>query len=202
VQNFDLQESALVPVWPLTLILRSGEVLDLPVKAPLLRGALFRYKPAEGESVQSVAVAGDFNGCSDKNHPMKHVSEAEEWQLPLKLAAGHQQQTRDHCKRLLELRASSMALQYGSTHFLYDRDNVLLMSRRYLQEDCWVAINRSSMPAAVTVELKNIPQTALKLRDRPTSLSNLVVRASARYPCKGVYRLDIPPYSSAIWAHP
>jgi hypothetical protein len=65
-----------------------------------------------------------------------------------------------------------------------------------------VAINRSSMPAAVTVELKNIPQTALKLRDRPTSLSNLVVRASARYLGKGVYRLDIPPYSSAIWAHP
>ncbi|MFM7911885.1 MAG: glycogen-binding domain-containing protein, partial [Bacteroidota bacterium] len=33
-------------------------------------------------------VAGDFNGWSEKNHPMAYVADAQEWQLRLKLAAG------------------------------------------------------------------------------------------------------------------
>ncbi|MEY3574486.1 MAG: hypothetical protein RLZZ617_1084, partial [Bacteroidota bacterium] len=77
-----------IPLWPLSLVLKNGEVLDIPVKAPLLREALFRYRPGQGEKVESVAVAGDFNGWSDKNHPMSYVADAQEWQLRLKLAAG------------------------------------------------------------------------------------------------------------------
>lgn len=114
----------------------------------------------------------------------------------------HELQTRRHCQRLLELRASSMAMQYGSTHFLHDRDDVLVMSRRYLQEDCWVAINRSPKSKVVTVELKNIPDSALKLRNRPTSLIRLAGEANARYLGKGLYLIELPPYSSAVWAHP
>lgn len=114
----------------------------------------------------------------------------------------HEEQTRRHCQRLLELRASSMALQYGSTHFLHDQDQVLVMSRRYLQEDCWVAINRSPQPAVVTIQLKDLPDSAVKLRNRPASLIKLLGQASAQYLGKGLYRLEIPPYASAVWAHP
>ncbi|MFM7178506.1 MAG: alpha-amylase family glycosyl hydrolase, partial [Bacteroidota bacterium] len=88
VQVLDIQDPALVPLWPLSLVLKNGEVLDIPVKAPLLREALFRYKPGQGEKVESVTVAGDFNGWSEKNHPMAYVADAQEWQLRLKLAAG------------------------------------------------------------------------------------------------------------------
>ena len=95
-----------------------------------------------------------------------------------------------------------MALQYGSTHFLHDQDQVLVMSRRYLQEDCWVAINRSPKPAVVTVQLKELPDSAVKLRNRQASLIKLLGQASALYLGKGLYRLEIPPYASAVWAHP
>ena len=95
-----------------------------------------------------------------------------------------------------------MALQYGSTHFLHDQDQVLVMSRRYLQEDCWVAINRSPQPAVVTIQLKELPDSAVKLRNRQASLIKLLGQASAQYLGKGLYRLEIPPYASAVWAHP
>ena len=137
-----------------------------------------------------------------------------------------EQETMEHCRRLMQVRSQSMALSYGSTHFLLDQPEALIMSRRYLQEDVWVVWNRSSKPLETVVDLNDpIAQrlrgtsveggvnshrgSALPLprsvRDRLRNrfeLNLLAGRGHVMHLGKGRYQIAIPPYSSAVLSHP
>jgi glycosidase len=122
----------------------------------------------------------------------------------------HQSQTLEHFRQLMKVRASSMALQYGSTHFVWSGNQGLVMSRRYLQEDLWVALNRSDQPLVLTLDLKKgpasangiLPESAVRLGGRRVSLEALVGEGQARHQGNGVYQIEVPPYQSVVWMHP
>jgi hypothetical protein len=137
-----------------------------------------------------------------------------------------EQETMEHCRRLMQVRSQSMALSYGSTHFLLDQPEALIMSRRYLQEDVWVVWNRSSKTLETVVDLNDPIAQRLRgnsieggansnrglalplprsVRDRLRSrfeLNLLVGRGQVVHLGKGRYQIQIPPYSSAVLAHP
>ena len=137
-----------------------------------------------------------------------------------------EQETLEHCRRLMQVRSQSMALSYGSTHFLLDQPEALIMSRRYLQEDVWVVWNRSSKPLETVVDLNDPIAQRLRgtsvqggvnstqglalplprsVRDRLGSrfeLNLLAGRGHVMHLGKGRYQIAIPPYSSAVLSHP
>jgi hypothetical protein len=127
----------------------------------------------------------------------------------------------DHCRNLMQVRSSSMALQYGTTHFLWERPDALVMSRRYLGEDVWVVWNRSAKPLVTEIDLNETLEQRLGTPTSPNQGHNLPLPASvkdrqrmrfdlkllagqgqAAHVGKGRYQIQIPPYSSAVLAHP
>jgi glycosidase len=132
-----------------------------------------------------------------------------------------QQETMDHCRNLMQVRSSSMALQYGTTHFLWERSDALVMSRRYLGEDVWVVWNRSAKPLVTEIDLNETLEQRLGTPTSPNQGHNLPLPASVKdrlrmrfdlkllagqgqavHVGKGRYQIQIPPYSSAVLAHP
>jgi glycosidase len=132
-----------------------------------------------------------------------------------------QQETMDHCRNLMQVRSRSMALQYGTTHFLWERPDALVMSRRYLNEDVWVVWNRSSKPLVTEIDLNETLEQRLGAPGSPNQGHNLPLPASVKdrlrmrfelallagkgqavHIGKGRYQIQIPAYSSAVLAHP
>ena len=64
----------------------------------------------------------------------------------------HEQGLKDEISKLTKLRQENMAMLYGSTEILFVKDNVLVIRRKYFDNEVILMINKASTPAQASMK--------------------------------------------------